>query len=69
MSEAQLFSTMTLSESRRPVLVTPLFRPFATELISRLKHAMADRLERDPKHIFLQERHLLSVTAFASPVI
>jgi hypothetical protein len=35
MSEAQLFSTMTFSEIYERVLVTPLFRPFAAELIAR----------------------------------
>lgn len=44
MSEAQLFSTMTFSEIYERVLVTPLFRPFATELISRLNPAHGDSL-------------------------
>jgi ubiquinone/menaquinone biosynthesis C-methylase UbiE len=44
MSEAQLFSTMTFSEIYERMLVAPLFRPFATELISRLNPAQGDSL-------------------------
>jgi ubiquinone/menaquinone biosynthesis C-methylase UbiE len=44
MSEAQLFSTMTFSEIYERVLVAPLFRPFATELISRLNPVPGDSL-------------------------
>jgi ubiquinone/menaquinone biosynthesis C-methylase UbiE len=44
MSEAQLFSTMTFSEIYERVLVAPLFRPFAAELIARLNPAPGDSL-------------------------
>jgi ubiquinone/menaquinone biosynthesis C-methylase UbiE len=44
MSEAQLFSTMTFSEIYERVLVAPLFRPFAAELIARLNPVPGDSL-------------------------
>jgi hypothetical protein len=36
LSEAQLFATLTFPEIYERVLVQPLFRPFAEELIARL---------------------------------
>ena len=36
MSEAQLFASMTFPEIYERVLVGPLFRPFAEELMARL---------------------------------
>jgi ubiquinone/menaquinone biosynthesis C-methylase UbiE len=44
MSEAQLFATMTFAEIYERVLVQPLFRPFAEELIARLEPAQGDSL-------------------------
>ena len=44
MSEAHLFATMTFSEVYERVLVGPLFRPFAEELIARLNPVQSDSL-------------------------
>jgi len=44
MSESQLFATMTFTEIYERVLVGPLFRPFATELVTRLKPRPGDSL-------------------------
>ncbi len=44
MSEAQLFASMTFPEIYERVLVQPLFRPFAEELVARLKPAQGDSL-------------------------
>ena len=44
MSEMQLFSTMTFPEIYERVLVGPLFRPFAQELIARLEPTRSDSL-------------------------
>jgi SAM-dependent methyltransferase len=44
MSEAHLFSSMTFPEIYERVLVQPLFRPFAEELIARLKPEPSDSL-------------------------
>ena len=42
MSEAQLFAAMTFTEIYERVLVGPLFRPFAEELIARLQPRQSD---------------------------
>jgi ubiquinone/menaquinone biosynthesis C-methylase UbiE len=42
MSEAQLFTSMTFPEIYERVLVAPLFRPFAEELIARAKLVPGD---------------------------
>src|SRR5690348_10554516 len=44
MSEAHLFAAMTFIEIYERVLVPPLFRPFAEELISRLKPVSGESL-------------------------
>jgi ubiquinone/menaquinone biosynthesis C-methylase UbiE len=44
MSELQLFSTMTFPEIYERVLVGPLFRPFAQEVIARLQPTRSDSL-------------------------
>ena len=44
MSEMQLFSTMTFPEIYERVLVGPLFRPFAQEVIARLEPTRSDSL-------------------------
>jgi ubiquinone/menaquinone biosynthesis C-methylase UbiE len=44
MSEMQLFSTMTFPEIYERVLVGPLFRPFAQEIIDRLEATPSDSL-------------------------
>lgn len=44
MSEMQLFSTMTFPEIYERVLVGPLFRPFAQEIIARLEATRSDSL-------------------------
>jgi len=44
MSEMQLFSTMTFPEIYERVLVGPLFRPFAQEVIARLEPTRSDNL-------------------------
>ncbi len=44
MSEAQLFAAMTFTEIYERVLVQPLFRPFAEELIARLQPVQGDSL-------------------------
>jgi ubiquinone/menaquinone biosynthesis C-methylase UbiE len=44
MSEAQLFTSMTFPEIYERVLVAPLFRPFAEELIARAKLVPGDSL-------------------------
>ena len=44
MSEAQLFASMTFPEIYERVLVQPLFRPFADELVARLKPTQGDSL-------------------------
>ena len=44
MSEAHLFGSMTFPEIYERVLVQPLFRPFAQELLTRLKPAAGDSL-------------------------
>jgi ubiquinone/menaquinone biosynthesis C-methylase UbiE len=44
MSEMQLFSTMTFPEIYERVLVEPLFRPFAQEVVARLELTRDDRL-------------------------
>lgn len=44
MSELQLFSTMTFPEIYERVLVGPLFRPFAQELLARLEPTRRDSL-------------------------
>ena len=44
MSEMQLFSTMTFPEIYERVLVGPLFRPFAQEVIARLAPTRSDSL-------------------------
>ncbi len=44
MSEAHLFAAMTFIEIYERVLVPPLFRPFAEELVSRLTPATGDSL-------------------------
>jgi ubiquinone/menaquinone biosynthesis C-methylase UbiE len=44
MSEAQLFGGMTFPEMYERVLVQPLFRPFAEELLARLEPAHGDSL-------------------------
>jgi len=44
MSEAVLFTTMTFPEIYERLLVGPLFRPFAEDLIARLKPGVHDRL-------------------------
>jgi len=44
MSELQLFSTMTFPEIYERVLVGPLFRPFAQEVIARLAPTRSDSL-------------------------
>ncbi len=44
MSEMQLFSSMTFPEIYERVLVGPLFRPFAQEIIARLKVTPSDSL-------------------------
>lgn len=44
MSEAQLFASMTFPEIYERVLVQPLFRPFAEDLVERLKPAQGDSL-------------------------
>jgi len=44
MSEAQLFGSMTFPEIYERVLVQPLFRPFAEELIARLQPSAGDSL-------------------------
>lgn len=44
MSEAQLFAAMTFTEIYERLLVPPLFRPFAEELVSRLMPAAGDSL-------------------------
>jgi len=44
MSEMQLFSTMTFPEIYERVLVGPLFRPFAQEIIARLEATPSDSL-------------------------
>lgn len=44
MSEMQLFSTMTFPEIYERVLVGPLFRPFAQEVIARLEPSRGDSL-------------------------
>jgi ubiquinone/menaquinone biosynthesis C-methylase UbiE len=44
MSEIQLFSTMTFPEIYERVLVGPLFRPFAQEVIARLEPTRGDSL-------------------------
>ena len=41
MSEAHLFSSMTFPEIYERILVQPLFRPFAEQLIRRLEPAAA----------------------------
>jgi ubiquinone/menaquinone biosynthesis C-methylase UbiE len=44
MSEAQLFAATTFTEIYERVLVKPLFRPFAEELIARLKPVRGESL-------------------------
>lgn len=44
MSEAVLFATMTFPEIYERLLVAPLFRPFAEDLIARLNPGAHDRL-------------------------
>jgi len=44
MSEAQLFVATTFTEIYERVLVKPLFRPFAEELVARLKPTRGDSL-------------------------
>lgn len=44
MSEAQLFASMTFPEIYERVLVQPLFRPFAEELVARLAPTPGDSL-------------------------
>jgi len=44
MSEANLFSSMTFPEIYERILVQPLFRPFAEELVARLEPAAGDSL-------------------------
>jgi ubiquinone/menaquinone biosynthesis C-methylase UbiE len=44
MSEAHLFSSMTFPEIYERILVQPLFRPFAEELLARLRPALNDSL-------------------------
>ena len=44
MSEAQLFAAITFTEIYERVLVKPLFRPFAEELVGRLNAARGDSL-------------------------
>jgi ubiquinone/menaquinone biosynthesis C-methylase UbiE len=44
MSEMQLFSTLTFPEIYERVLVGPLFRPFAQEVIARLEPTPSDSL-------------------------
>jgi ubiquinone/menaquinone biosynthesis C-methylase UbiE len=44
MSEAQLFAAMTFTEVYEKVLVKPLFRPFAEELIARLNPTRGESL-------------------------
>ena len=44
MSEAALFATMTFSEIYERILVGPLFRPYAEDLIARVRPAGGDRL-------------------------
>ena len=44
MSDTQLFSTMTFPEIYERVLVGPLFRPFAQEVIARLEPTRSDSL-------------------------
>lgn len=44
MSEMQLFSTMTFPEIYERVLVGPLFRPFAQDVIARLQPTRSDSL-------------------------
>jgi ubiquinone/menaquinone biosynthesis C-methylase UbiE len=44
MSEAHLFSSMTFPEIYERILVQPLFRPFAEQLIRRLEPAAGDSL-------------------------
>jgi predicted TPR repeat methyltransferase len=43
-SEMQLFSTLTFPEIDERVLVGPLFRPFAQEVIARLEPTRSDSL-------------------------
>jgi ubiquinone/menaquinone biosynthesis C-methylase UbiE len=44
MSEAQLFAAMSFTEIYERVLVKPLFRPFAEELVARLRPTPGDSL-------------------------
>jgi hypothetical protein len=44
MSEAQLFAAKTFPEIYERVLVQPLFRPFAEELVARLQPVQSDSL-------------------------
>ena len=44
MSDLQLFSTLTFPEIYERVLVGPLFRPFAQEVIARLEPTRSDSL-------------------------